>query len=114
MQVLSWDKPKKLRSTEEHSRLHSSDSGVAGTFVPNMSVEDNRRWKAKHIKGDDERVEIRKEFTGYKSWSQVLITVRSDGFVMSMNGKTGMNNDTYEEFRQAIEEARHVLIEGLV
>ncbi|WP_064199086.1 hypothetical protein [Brevibacillus brevis] len=112
MSILSWDKPKKLRNTEEHNKLHSSDCGVAGTFVPNMSDEDNRKWKAKHVKGEDERVEIRKEFINYKSWSQVLITVRNDGVVISMNGKTGMNNDTYDEFKQAIEEARQVLIKG--
>ena len=74
--ILDFEKPKKVRSTEEHndlfsSDLFSSDSGVAGTFVPNMSEEDRYKWKAKHITGNDERVEIRKTLGG----SQVLIMV---------------------------------------
>jgi hypothetical protein len=64
MGLLSFDKPKKARSTEEHNKMFSSDCGVAGTYVPNMSKEDELKWKAKHIKGDEERVEIRKEFGG--------------------------------------------------
>ena len=64
MGLLSFDKPKKVRTTEEHNKMFSSDCGVAGTYVPNMSKEDELKWKAKHIKGDDERVEIRKEFGG--------------------------------------------------
>ena len=62
MGLLSFDKPKKVRSAEEHNKMFSSDSGIAGTYVPNMSKEDQLKWKAKHIKGDDERIEIRKEF----------------------------------------------------
>ena len=65
MGLLSFDKPKKIRSTEEHNKMFSSDSGISGTYVPNMSKEDQLKWKAKHIKGDDERVEIRKELTDY-------------------------------------------------
>lgn len=64
MGILSFDKPKKIRSTEEHNKKFSSDSGIAGTYVPNMSKEDRLKWKAKHIKGDDERIEIRKELGG--------------------------------------------------
>ena len=64
MGLLSFDKPKKIRSTEEHNKMFPSDSGISGTYVPNMSKEDQLKWKAKHIKGDDERVEIRKEFGG--------------------------------------------------
>ncbi|HPI82924.1 MAG TPA: hypothetical protein PK122_06885 [Candidatus Paceibacterota bacterium] len=64
MGLLSFDKPKKIHSTEEHNKMFPSDSGISGTYVPNMSKEDQLKWKAKHIKGDDERVEIRKEFGG--------------------------------------------------
>ena len=55
--LLSFDKTKKVRSTEEHNKMHMSDSGVDGTYVPNMSKEDNERWKGKLIKGDDERID---------------------------------------------------------
>ena len=47
--LLCFDKPKKVRSTEEHNKTYMSDSGIAGTYVPNMSEEDKNKWKAKHI-----------------------------------------------------------------
>jgi hypothetical protein len=62
---------KKIRSTAEHNSKYGSDSGIPGTYVPNMSEEDKNKWKAKHIKGDDERIEIRKSFNGV----QILIVV---------------------------------------
>lgn len=74
--ILSFEKPKKVRSTEEHNNLFSSDSGVAGTFVPNMSKEDQKKWKAKHISGNDERIEIRKTLGG----AQVLIVVYKEAY----------------------------------
>jgi hypothetical protein len=58
--ILDFDKPKKLRPTVAHNAVHSSDSGVDGTYVPNMSRKDRAKWKAKQIGGDDPRVEIRK------------------------------------------------------
>lgn len=69
--LLCFDKPKKIRNTKEHNEMYSSDSGVAGTYVPNMSEEDKNKWKAKHIKGEDERIEIRKTINGV----QLLIVV---------------------------------------
>jgi hypothetical protein len=74
--ILSFEKPKKARSTEEHNELFSSDCGVAGTFVPNMSKEDQKKWKAKHISGKDERIEIRKTLGG----AQVLIVVYKEAY----------------------------------
>ena len=58
--ILSFETPKKLRSAEKHNEMYQSNAGVNGTYVPNMSKEDMNLWKAKHIKGSDERVEIRK------------------------------------------------------
>jgi hypothetical protein len=69
--LLSFEQPKKIRPTKEHNEMYSSDSGVAGTYVPNMSDEDRKRWKGKHIKGEDERIEIRKSLSGV----QLLIVV---------------------------------------
>lgn len=74
--ILDFDKPKKVRSTEEHNNLFSSDSGVAGTFAPNMSKKDMNKWKAKHISGNDERIEIRKTLGG----SQVLAVVYKEPY----------------------------------
>ena len=70
--LLTFDKPKKVLSTEKHNKKFQSDSGMAGTYVPNMSKEDMNKWKAKHIKGEDERIEIRKTFN---NGVQVLIIV---------------------------------------
>jgi hypothetical protein len=74
--ILDFEKPKKVRSTEEHNNLFSSDCGVAGTFVPNMSKDDMYKWKAKHINGNDERIEIRKTLGG----AQVLIIVYKEQY----------------------------------
>ena len=46
---INWDKPKKARSTSAHNQMNSSDSGVAGTYVPNMSDEDRHSWKGKLV-----------------------------------------------------------------
>lgn len=75
--ILSFDKPKKIRSTEEHNKMYSSDCGVAGTYVPNMSEDDRLKWKAKHIKGNDERIEIRKELGG----ANLLVVVYKDSYI---------------------------------
>ena len=114
MGILDFDKPKKLRSTKEHNEMYQSDSGVAGTYMPNMSEEDNNKWKGKHIKGADERIEIRKNLD-----SQLLIIVykRADSYgnfwphnmKMSMNGPCRFNFKEWEELKQAVEEARDKL-----
>lgn len=117
MAILDFNKPRKVRTTQEHNRKYTSDSGVDGTYVPNMSEADMKKWKAKHIKGADERIEIRKTLNGV----QVLIVVYKNrkekegyGGVMrmehenvqiSMNGKLHLTYDDYKEFKTAITEA---------
>jgi hypothetical protein len=126
--ILSFEKPKKVRSTEKHNEMFSSDSGVAGTYVPNMSEEDELKWKAKHIKGDDERVEIRKTIDG----AQLLIVVyakarpvkynwnhidewrkRHENVSISMNGKLSMTLVEYDEMKRAIDEAFEIFYMGM-
>jgi hypothetical protein len=114
MGILDFDKPKKVRSTKEHNEMHQSDSGVAGTYVPNMSEEDNNKWKGKHVKGADERIEIRKNLD-----SQLLVIVykKTDAYEnewdhdmrISMNGPCRLTFKEWEEFKQAVEEAREKL-----
>jgi len=94
MPILSLDKPQKLLPSKEHSDYYSSDTGIPGTYVPNMSDEDRMKWKARKISGGDPRVEIRKTVVGkepgakYGHSAQVLITVRSDFSVtISANGR---------------------------
>ena len=137
--VLSFETPKKLHSAEKHNEIYQSDSGIAGTCVPNMSKEDMNLWKAKHIKGDDERIEIRKTLEGV----QLLVVVykkeyqpkypeypsdyknisaldkyahektewmkRHQNVKMSMNGKFDMTYDNWWDLSEAIKEAMEIL-----
>lgn len=126
--LLCFDKPKKVRSTEEHDNMFQSDSGVAGTYVPNMSKADTEKWKAKHIRGKDERIEIRKTINGvnllvivYKhrkdvKWNEGGLTdlkeyySRHQDIQMSMNGKLDMTYDNWFDLQQAIREAIEILL----
>lgn len=132
--LIDFRKPKKIRSTEEHNKMHTSDSGVAGTYVPNMSDEDAQRWKGKYITGDNERIEIRKSF--YNAGVQVVIVVRRNPPVpypeykgnsadhnkkldkwrdakgevkISMNGSLWLSFKELTEMEQVIDEARTLL-----
>jgi hypothetical protein len=123
--ILSFEKPKKVRDTETHNKTYQSDSGVAGTYVQNMSKEDMNKWKAKHIKGDDERIEIRKTIEGV----QLLVVVykkenpvkwdannrqawykRHNNIHMSMNGKLDMTWDNWWDLQEAVKEALEILL----
>lgn len=135
MKILDFNKPAKLRPTAEHNAMHTSDSGVAGTYVPNMSDEDAARWKAKYIKGENERIEIRKSF----HMAQIVIVVRKfaptpmpklsaltapmkvyneqrtkwreaqNNIKISMNGSLWLSHTDWLEMRVAIEEAEEFL-----
>jgi hypothetical protein len=62
MPILSWDKPKKKRSKKDWEESYGFDGGPTGGYQPNMSDDDNARWKAK-ITGQKlgfPQVEIRK------------------------------------------------------
>jgi hypothetical protein len=114
--VLDFNKPKKLRSADEHNGMYQSDSGVAGTFVPNMSSTDRAKWKAKQIDGKDPRIEIRKTVVGrdpalkYPDVStQVLLIVRKKGIVMSANGRIAFDEKTWLELQRAVGEAQTIL-----
>jgi len=98
MALLSWEKPKKVRSTKDHNAMHSADCSVPGTYAPNMSQDDKLKWKAKKIGGKDPRIEVRKTTEGvlvsdgnctrWEGAAQVLIVVRPDGTAQfSMNSK---------------------------
>lgn len=112
MGILNFDKPKKVSPTKEHNDYFQSDSGVAGTYVPNMSEADLLKWKAKKIGGTDPRVEIRKTVKGhepgakYPMSAQVLMVVRPNrSVVMSANGRMVFGPAVFDEFQQAVAEA---------
>lgn len=122
--ILIFDKPKRAQKE------------FAGKYVPNMSKKSMDEWKAKHISGDDERIEIRKTISGFdpiieqnrmkRGWgssynkanskeytncsAQILLIVRKDGsIVMSANGRMALNYDTWIEMNLAVEEAKMIL-----
>jgi hypothetical protein len=131
--ILDFTKPPKVKSTEDHNNTYMSDSGIAGTYVPNMSAVDMNKWKAKHITGGMERIEIRKTFTGV----QLLVIVyknpyqppplkahtteeyqmirqlglkRHNDVVISMNGKLDLTWENWWDLNEAVKEALEILI----
>jgi hypothetical protein len=116
--LLKFYKPEKLRHHKEHNRMYASDINVAGTYVPNMSVEDMKEWKAKLIKGINPRVQIKKTFSGpnflktkYNCHAQAVIEVSTEhkAIIISSNGKIRMSLDEFNEFVTAINEAQEIL-----
>jgi len=115
MGIINWDKPKKAMPTEAHNNHFSSDSGIAGTYVPNMSREDMIKWKGKKfIKTPNPRIEIRKTFL-YTTGANVLIVVSESGpnITISTNGKIMMSIEEMNEFKQVVDEAYELLIKEL-
>jgi hypothetical protein len=115
--ILQFDKPKKLRATTAHNAMHSSDTGIPGTYVPNMSKKNREAWKAKIIGGADPRVEIRKTVTGNdptlkrpSTSAQMLLIVRLDGSViMSANSRLAFDAKTLQALADAVDEAKNEL-----
>ena len=111
MTLLDFTKPERVRSREAHEKMFSSDCGVPGTFVPNMSEEDADKWRAKQIGGEDPRIEIRSTRPG----AQMLAVVRKDGSVaLSANGKMEFDATAWQEFRDAVQEAWERLQPGVI
>lgn len=105
MGVLRWDKPVKAM-TDEEWRAISADSAPPGVYVPNMSEDDKRAWKAKAVRGRDLRVEIRKT----AGPAQVLIIVRPGPQVWtSMNGTAHFTGAEWYELGQVVAEAAAVM-----
>lgn len=131
VRFISWEKPKKARTAEEHNDLHSSDSGVDGTFVPNMSDEDLYRWKGKLVKlrtpkGDPAayQVELRKSIRG----TQIVVIVATNGYRyknlkpeqtrdinvhVSLNGGLQLTDEEWDEFKAVVDEAKEKIAEAL-
>jgi hypothetical protein len=122
MSVLSFDRPKPVRSNSEHNNTFVADSAPPGAYVPNMSEEDSLKWKAKRInKGkEDERIEIQKKFSwhngksypnheGYSAQTKIIVQKKEPRIIMSTNGKIAMSSDDVINFQQAIAEAFEIL-----
>jgi hypothetical protein len=122
MGLLCFDKPKKAHSTEDHNIACSSDCGIPGTYVPNMSREDRAEWKGKIVgkKKGCPQVEIRKDsfvtvigLNGYNyKWYRVG-DKSSDTSGLNIHvasaGPIQMTFKDWEEWNQVIEEAKEIL-----
>jgi len=126
MGILKFNKPKNILSTQDHNNAYASNAAAAGTYVPNMSEQDKREWKAKHIKGKYPRIEIRKTIEGNdptlssQLWgytttarpncsAQMLIIVRPGSVIMSANSRMAFDVDAWEQMKRAVNEAIEIL-----
>jgi len=116
--ILLWEKPKRKMPVEEWKKI-SADSAPPGVYTPNMSDEDKMRWKAKLIKGDKLRVEVRKTFKGPHAYAQALFVFsplegKNGGITtISTNGKISMTLDDFMDFGKVLAEVGEVLLEEL-
>lgn len=123
MTILSWDKPEKVMSIEEWASWQA-DSAPPGTYVPNMSKEDVRRWKAKRVgfKAGHPQIEIRKDSTviivslhggyKYKGYSADRVGAYNTDNINLHIATAGPIQWTWEEWaecQEAIKEAREAL-----
>lgn len=116
MGLLCFDKPKKARSTEEHNIGCSSDCGVPGTYVPNMSREDRKKWKGKIVGKSGKRplqIEIRKNsfvtVVGLKGYKYKYYDTTKFNIHVAAAGPIQMTFKDWEEWRQCVEEATKIL-----
>lgn len=87
----------------------TADGAPPGVYTPNMSQEEAERWRAKHIGGKRERVEVRKQVWGVN----LVMNVYKDGALsISANGRIKMNPTEANEFMSAIREAMDILEVG--
>lgn len=127
MTLLSWDKPAKVRSTEEHNNTFVADDAPPGAYVPNMSREDAEKWRAKVVgvrrPNGKVQVEIRKNVSG----NALVLMVGDNGVIkghyetegetvlLSTNGSlTFSSYDDFADMFTAVQEARAKLLELLI
>ncbi len=85
MSVLMWEKPKQVTSKEDWKE-NQADGAVPGTWAPNMSREDQMRWKAKVVGAT----------LGFPQ-----VEIRRNGMVIVLS-KKGYKYNGYD-FRQTLE-----------
>lgn len=105
-QLLMWERPARKDPPDVHHRRHSADNAPPGAYVPNMSEADRLKWRARRVRGNDPRVEIRK---GTENGSSLLMVVRADSTTISMSNKLVFDEDTWQEFCRARDEAATIL-----
>ena len=119
--LISWEKPKKTRTKEEHNAYYQSDSEVPGTYVSNISNDDMKKWKGKIVgmRLGHPQIEIRRypfvmilSNGGYKHKKfYTRESTRDFVFHLSTSGAIQFTQEELEEFMQVIEEAKEKLRE---
>ena len=118
--VLIWTKPEKIMTEKERREEGNSDSEILGTYMPNMSGEDQKAWKAKltGYRAGHPQVEIRKDTSviiialhGYKYKHYTPEDTRDYAIHISSAGPIQWTSKELDEFQVAIAEAKAVLIE---
>jgi hypothetical protein len=115
MGLLCFDKPKKAHSTEDHNIACSSDCGIPGTYVPNMSRKDLAKWKGKVVgtRRGKPQVEIRKDgfviVVGLKGYKYKYYDPDNLNIHIASAGPIQMTFKDWEEWNQVIEEAKEIL-----
>ena len=116
--ILDFNKPNKIRKTEEHNDYYSSDSMVPGTYVPNMSNEDIEKWKAKlkYKNTDHPQIEIRKDsfvivvaYNGYKYKHYDRNETRDINVHIASAGPIQLTFEEWKEMKIAVLEAKEIL-----
>ncbi len=115
MGLLWMIKTKKARPTEEHNIACSSDCGVPGTYVPNMSREDRAKWKGKitGTRRGKPQIEIRKDsfvtIVGLNGYKYKYYDTTKFNIHVGASGPIVMTFEGWEEWRQVVEEAKEIL-----
>ena len=120
--LIMWDKPKKLVPSSDHNERYSSDTGIPGTYVSNMSNEDKKRWKGKIVnkKFSFCHIEIRRHFKNCNLLMLVCLKGYNrgsdknrefEGVKISVNGSMHLSPQDLIEFNEVIREAKNILNE---
>lgn len=111
--IIYWEKPNRAMSVADWKNI-SADSAPPGVYTPNMSEEDQLKWKGKIIGTDKPRVEVRKTFHSKKHFAHVLFTFapfEDESFIISTNGKISFSDKEFSEFPKVLLEVGMVLQE---
>lgn len=120
MGIIMWDKPKKTMTEETRRVRFQSDCEVPGTYFPNMSPEDRKRWKGKVVgkKTKSPQVEIRKDTFviivslggGYKYKHYNRDNTIGINLHIGASGPIQLTFNEWEEMKKVVDEASLVLI----
>jgi hypothetical protein len=111
--IICWEKPQRAMSVADWKNI-SADSAPPGVYTPNMSKEDQLKWKGKIIGTDKPRVEVRKTFHTKNHFAHVLFTFapfEDESFIISTNGKISFSDKEFGELPKVLLEVGMVLHE---